>query len=148
MWFEVLTTVIFRIVVFLAIVLTFRENLLAKSPSRYSQEPALDPILSYKSSHTLTFFLFEIIFNNILLSQLGGSYNWAASFRFFNKNCLYVIPFLVNVLSLFSFISLHLCSMKSKKVYKMYTQRRLTQLYIYLSLATDYGLPDHLQAFV
>ena len=31
---------------------------------------------------------------------------------------------------------------------KLYTQRRLTQLYIYLSLATDFGLPDHLQAFV
>ena len=30
----------------------------------------------------------------------------------------------------------------------MYTQRRLTQLYIYLSLATGFGLPDHLQAFV
>ena len=31
---------------------------------------------------------------------------------------------------------------------KMYTQRRLTQLYIYLSLAIGFGLPDHLQAFV
>ena len=30
----------------------------------------------------------------------------------------------------------------------MYTQRRLTQLYIYLSLATGFGLPDHLQTFV
>ena len=30
---------------------------------------------------------------------------------------------------------------------KMYTQRRLTQLYIYLSLATGFGLTDHLQAF-
>ena len=31
---------------------------------------------------------------------------------------------------------------------KMYTQRRLTQLYIYLSLATGFGLTDHLQALV
>ena len=31
---------------------------------------------------------------------------------------------------------------------KMYTQRRITQLYIYLPLATGFGLPDHLQAFV
>ena len=31
---------------------------------------------------------------------------------------------------------------------KMYTHRRLTQLYIYLSLATGFGLPDHLQACV
>ena len=30
---------------------------------------------------------------------------------------------------------------------KMYTQRRLTQLCIYLALATGVGLPDHLQAF-
>ena len=29
---------------------------------------------------------------------------------------------------------------------KMYTQRRLTQLYIYLSLATGFCLTDHLQA--
>ena len=28
----------------------------------------------------------------------------------------------------------------------MHTQRRLTQLYIYLSLATGFGLADHLQA--
>ena len=31
---------------------------------------------------------------------------------------------------------------------KLYTERRLTQLYIYESLATGFGLPDYLQAFV
>ena len=31
---------------------------------------------------------------------------------------------------------------------KMYTQRRLTQLYIYLPLASGFGLTAHLQAFV
>jgi hypothetical protein len=31
---------------------------------------------------------------------------------------------------------------------KLYTLRRLTQLHIYLSLATGFGLTDHLQAFV
>ena len=31
---------------------------------------------------------------------------------------------------------------------KLYTQCRLTQLYIYESLATGFGLPDYLQAFV
>ena len=35
-----------------------------------------------------------------------------------------------------------------KEYNKMYTQRRLTQLYIYLSLATGFSLTDHLQALV